>query len=42
VRDPVQAPFLAIPAVTAMMLAASLASQSFTAGRVLLVIFLAG
>jgi tellurite resistance protein len=40
-RDPVQAPFLAVPAITAMMLAAALASVSFAAGRVLVVIFLA-
>ncbi len=40
-RDPVQAPFLAVPAITAMMLAAALASVSFAAGRALLVIFLA-
>ena len=39
-RDPVQAPFLAVPAITAMMLAAALASVSFAAGRVLVVIFL--
>jgi tellurite resistance protein len=40
-RDPVQAPFLALPAITAMMLAAALASVSFAAGRVLVLIFLA-
>jgi tellurite resistance protein len=40
-RDPVQAPFLAVPAIIAMMLAAALASVSFAAGRVLVVIFLA-
>jgi len=40
-RDPVQAPFLAVPAITAMMLAAALASVSVTAGRVLVVVFLA-
>ncbi len=41
VRDPVQAPYMAVPFITAMMLAAALASQSFAAGRVLVVIFLA-
>jgi tellurite resistance protein len=40
-RDPVQSPFVAVPAITAMMLAAALASVVFTAGRVLVVIFLA-
>jgi tellurite resistance protein len=40
-RDPVQAPFVAVPAITAMMLAAALASVAFAAGRILLVIFLA-
>jgi tellurite resistance protein len=40
-RDPVQAPFVAVPAITAMMLAAALASVAFAAGRVLVVIFLA-
>jgi tellurite resistance protein len=40
-RDPVQAPFLAVPSIIAMMLAAALASVSFAAGRVLVVIFLA-
>jgi tellurite resistance protein len=40
-RDTVLAPFLAAPAITAMMLAAALASVSFAAGRVLVVIFLA-
>ena len=40
-RDPVQAPFLAVPTITAMMLGAALASVSFAAGRVLVVIFLA-
>jgi tellurite resistance protein len=39
--DPVQAPFMAVPSITAMMLAAALASQSFAAGRALVVIFLA-
>src|SRR5260221_749442 len=41
VRDPVQAPYMAVPFITAMMLAAALASQSFAAGRALVVIFLA-
>lgn len=40
-RDPVQAPFVAVPAITAMMLGAALASVAFGAGRVLVVIFLA-
>jgi tellurite resistance protein len=40
-RDPVQAPFVPLPAITAMMLAAALASESFAAGRALVVIFLA-
>lgn len=40
-RDPVQAPFVAVPAITGMMLAAALASVAFAAGRVLVVIFLA-
>jgi len=40
-RDPVLSPFVAVPAITAMMLAAALASDAFTAGRVLVVIFLA-
>jgi len=40
-RDPVQSPFLAVPAITAMMLAAALASVAFTAGRILVVVFLA-
>ena len=40
-RDPVQAPFLAVPAITAMMLAAALATVSFAAGRALVVIFVA-
>ena len=40
-RDPVQSPFVAVPSITAMMLAAALASVAFTAGRVLVVIFLA-
>jgi tellurite resistance protein len=39
-RDPVQAPFVAVPAITAMMLGAALASVAFAAGRVLVVIFL--
>jgi tellurite resistance protein len=40
-RDPVQAPFVALPAITVMMLAAALASELFAAGRALVVIFLA-
>jgi tellurite resistance protein TehA-like permease len=40
-RDPVMAPFVAVPGITAMMLAAALASVAFAAGRVLVVIFLA-
>ena len=40
-RDPVQSPFVAVPAITAMMLAAALASVAFTAGRVLVIVFLA-
>jgi tellurite resistance protein len=40
-RDPVLAPFVAVPAITAMMLAAALASVDFAAGRALVVIFLA-
>ena len=40
-RDPVQAPFLAVPWITAMMLAAALATVSFAAGRALVVIFVA-
>jgi tellurite resistance protein len=40
-RDPLQAPFLAVPGITAMMLAAALASVTFAAGRALVVVFLA-
>jgi hypothetical protein len=40
-RHPVLAPFVAVPAITAMMLAAALASVAFAAGRALVVIFLA-
>jgi tellurite resistance protein len=40
-RDPVQAPFVALPSITGMMLAAALASVAFTAGRTLVVIFFA-
>jgi tellurite resistance protein len=39
-RDPVMAPFVAVPAITAMMLGAALASVAFTSGRVLVLIFL--
>jgi tellurite resistance protein len=41
VRDPVQAPFVVVPSIIAMMLAAALASVSFAAGRALVVVFLA-
>lgn len=40
-RDPVQSPFVAVPAITGMMLGAALASVAFTAGRILVVVFLA-
>jgi tellurite resistance protein len=40
-RDPVQAPFVAVPSITAMMLAAALAAVAFTAGRALVVVFFA-
>lgn len=40
-RDPVQAPFVLVSSLTAMILAAALARYSFTAGRALVVIFLA-
>jgi tellurite resistance protein len=40
-RDPVQAPFVVVASLTAMILAAALARHSFTAGRTLVVIFLA-
>jgi len=40
-RDPIMAPFVAVPTITAMMLAAALAAVAFTAGRVLVVVFLA-
>jgi tellurite resistance protein len=40
-RDPVQAPFVAVPSITAMMLAAALASVASTAGRTLVVVFFA-
>jgi tellurite resistance protein len=40
-RDPVQAPFVAVPSITAMMLAVALAGVAFTAGRALVVIFFA-
>ena len=40
-RDPVQAPFMVVASLTAMILAAALARYSFTAGRALVVIFLA-
>jgi tellurite resistance protein len=40
-RDPVLSPFVSASALTAMILAAALATDAFTAGRVLVVIFLA-
>ena len=40
-RDPVQGPFVVVPSLAAMILAAALARYSFTAGRTLVVIFLA-
>src|ERR1700739_3705369 len=40
-RDPVQAPFLGVASIIAMMLGAALASVSFAAGRVLVIVFLA-
>jgi tellurite resistance protein len=39
--DPVQSPFTSIAAIVPMLLAGALASYAFTAGRVLVVIFLA-
>ena len=40
-RDPVLSPFVSASAITAMILAAALAADAFTAGRVLVVVFLA-
>jgi tellurite resistance protein len=40
-RDPVLSPFVSAPALTAMILAAALAEEAFTAGRVLVIVFLA-
>jgi tellurite resistance protein len=40
-RDPVLSPFVSAAAITAMILAAALAADAFTAGRVLVVVFLA-
>ncbi len=40
-RDPVQSPFVSIAVIVPMLLAAALASYAFTAGRVLVLIFLA-
>jgi tellurite resistance protein len=40
-RDPVLSPFVSAPALTAMILAAALAKDAFTAGRVLVIVFLA-
>jgi tellurite resistance protein len=40
-RDPVLSPFVSAPALTAMILAAALAKEALTAGRVLVIVFLA-
>jgi tellurite resistance protein len=40
-RDPVLSPFVSASALTAMILAAALAKDAFTAGRVLVIVFLA-
>jgi tellurite resistance protein len=40
-RDPVLSPFLSAAALTAMLLSATLAQDAFTAGRVLVIVFLA-
>jgi tellurite resistance protein len=40
-RDPVLSPFVSAAALTAMLLAAALAQDAFTAGRVLVIVFLA-
>lgn len=39
-RDPVQAPFLALPSTVGMILSASLATVAFTAGQALVIVFL--
>ena len=39
--DPVLSPFVSVPALTAMLLSAGLAQDAFTAGRVLVIVFLA-
>ena len=39
--DPVLSPFVSVPALTAMLLSAALAQDAFTAGRVLVIVFLA-
>src|SRR5258706_7236076 len=41
-RDPVQAPFVAVPAITTMMLGAALAGGSLCPGRASVVVLLAG
>ena len=40
-RDPVLSPFVSASALTAMLLAAALANDAFTSGRVLVIVFLA-
>ena len=40
-RDPVLSPFVSASALTAMILSAALAKDAFTAGRVLVIVFLA-
>ena len=40
-RDPVLAPFVSLAVITPMILAAALATAAFTAGRVLVIVFLA-
>jgi tellurite resistance protein len=40
-RDPVLSPFVSVPALTAVILSAALAGHAFTAGRVLVIVFLA-
>jgi tellurite resistance protein TehA-like permease len=40
-RDPVLSPFVSASALTALLLAADLAKDAFTAGRVLVIVFLA-
>jgi tellurite resistance protein len=41
-RDPVLSPFVSAPVLTAMLLSATLAQYAFAAGRVLVIVFLAG